>query len=60
VVYNKVDLLPAEERHRLATDPRIVTISAREAMTTRPLLAIIEDRLWREGRLEGGDRLLTA
>jgi GTP-binding protein HflX len=60
LVYNKVDLLPAEERHRLATDPRIVTISAREAMTTRPLLATIEDRLWREGRIEGGERLLTA
>src|SRR3954452_3145544 len=60
VVYNKVDLLPAEERHRLATDSRIVTISAREAMTTRPLLATIEDRLWRDGHLGGGERLLTA
>jgi GTPase len=60
VVYNKVDLLPAEERHRLAMDPRIVTISAREAMTTRPLLATIEDRLWREGRIQSDERQLTA
>jgi len=49
LVYNKVDLLPAEERHLLAGDARLVTISAREAITTRPLLATIEDRLWREG-----------
>jgi hypothetical protein len=41
-------------------DPRIVTISAREPMTTRPLLATIEDRLWRDGHLHGGERLLTA
>jgi GTP-binding protein HflX len=49
VVYNKVDLLTAEERHLLASDARIVTVSAREAITTRPLLATIEDRLWRSG-----------
>ena len=49
LVYNKVDLLPAEDRARLAADPRLVTVSAREAATTRPLLAQIEDRLWRSG-----------
>jgi GTP-binding protein HflX len=49
VVYNKVDLLTAEERHLLSSDARIVTVSAREAVTTRPLLATIEDRLWRSG-----------
>jgi GTPase len=52
LVYNKVDLLRAEDRDRLVSDPRVVTISAREPVTTRPLLATIEDRLWREGRLE--------
>jgi hypothetical protein len=29
-------------------------------MTTRPLLATIEDRLWREGRIDSGERLLIA
>jgi len=55
LVYNKVDLLTAEERHLLASDPRVVTVSAREAITTRPLLATIEDRLWRSGLVSRTD-----
>jgi GTP-binding protein HflX len=52
LVHNKVDLLSAEEREVLAETPGVIAVAAREAFTTRPLLAAIEDRLWREGRLD--------
>jgi GTPase len=56
LVYNKVDLLPAEERAVVARLPGVIAVSARDAATTRPLLAAIEERLWRQGRLDGQDR----
>jgi GTP-binding protein HflX len=59
LVYNKVDLLSADERHQMAQDPRLITMSAREPITTRPLLASIEEQLWREGRIEAGERLMV-
>jgi len=36
----------------LAETPGVIAVAAREAFTTRPLLAAIEERLWREGRLD--------
>jgi GTP-binding protein HflX len=54
LVYNKVDRLTAEERARLATSPQAITLSAPDAQTTRPLLAAMEEALWREGRMERG------
>jgi GTP-binding protein HflX len=60
VVLNKMDLVPDEERDALARAARVeggrpdlpvVAISARDAITTTPLLAAIEDMLWKEGRL---------
>ena len=35
----------------LALAPGTLMLSAREPATTRPLLAAIEERLWRDGRL---------
>jgi GTPase len=52
LVYNKVDLLPAEERTAAALGRGVIPLSACDPATTRPLLAAIEDRLWREGRLD--------
>jgi GTP-binding protein HflX len=57
VVLNKMDLVPEEERDVLLRAARIesgrpvVGISAQDAVTTTPLLAAIEDALWRDGRL---------
>jgi GTP-binding protein HflX len=57
IVLNKMDLVPQEERDALMHAARIdgklpvVAISAREAITTTPLLAAIEEMLWRDGRL---------
>ena len=60
VVLNKMDLVPEEERDALVHAVRvesgssglpIVAISAVEAVTTTPLLAAIEEILWRDGRL---------
>jgi GTP-binding protein HflX len=57
IVLNKMDLVPEEERDALLRAARIeggrsvVAISAREAVTTTPLLAAIEDELWKDGRL---------
>jgi GTP-binding protein HflX len=57
LVLNKIDLVPEEERDALLRAARIeggrpvVAISAQEAITTTPLLAAIEDALWRDGRL---------
>jgi GTP-binding protein HflX len=57
VVLNKMDLVPLEERDALMRAARVegglpvVGISATDAVTTTPLLAAIEDALWRDGRL---------
>jgi len=49
LVYNKIDLLPAEERERLQEDPRTIAIAAADAASTRPLMSTLEAALWREG-----------
>jgi GTP-binding protein HflX len=54
LVYNKIDRLTPDERAGLAADRQAITLSARDAQTTRPLLAAIEEVLWREGRMERG------
>jgi GTP-binding protein HflX len=57
VVLNKMDLVPEEERDAITRAARVesglpvVGISATDAVTTTPLLAAIEDALWRDGRL---------
>jgi GTP-binding protein HflX len=54
VVMNKIDLVPPEEREVVARGERglaTVAISAQDGATTLPLLAAVEDRLWRDGRL---------
>jgi len=60
VVLNKMDLVPLEERDAIMRAARVegarpdlpvVGISATDAVTTTPLLAAIEDALWRDGRL---------
>jgi GTP-binding protein HflX len=51
LVYNKVDLLSPDDRAGLVLAPDALMLSAREPATTRPLLAAIEERLWRQGRL---------
>jgi GTP-binding protein HflX len=57
MVLNKLDLVPEEEREgllraaRIAAGRAVVGISAQSAPTTVPLLAAIEDALWKEGRL---------
>jgi GTP-binding protein HflX len=52
LVYNKVDLLSPDDRAGLVLAPGALMLSAREPATTRPLLAAIEERLWRQGRLD--------
>jgi 50S ribosomal subunit-associated GTPase HflX len=54
LVYNKIDRLTPEQRAGLATVPQAITLSASDAQTTRPLLAAMEEALWREGRMERG------
>jgi len=57
VVLNNMDLVPEEERDlrlgaaRVESGRPVVGISAKDAVTTTPLLAAIEDALWRDGRL---------
>jgi GTP-binding protein HflX len=60
LVYNKVDLLTADGRARLAARPSIIGVSARHATTLTPLLAAIEAQLWRDGRLESQRAAETA
>ncbi len=48
LVNNKADLLPPEERERLAGS---LLIAASEPGTTAPLLAAVEHALWRDGHL---------
>jgi GTP-binding protein HflX len=52
LVYNKVDLLPPAERAVLAGRRDVIPLSAQDPATTVPLLATIEDRLWRQGRID--------
>ena len=54
LVYNKIDRLTPDERATLAASPQAITLSAPDAQTTRPLLAAMEEALWREGRMERG------
>ena len=52
---NKIDLVPPEEREVVARGERglpTVPISAQDGASTIPLLAIVEEWLWREGRIE--------
>jgi GTP-binding protein HflX len=60
MVLNKMDLVPEAERDALLhaarvdagrPDVPVVGISAQSAPTTTPLLAAIEDALWKDGRL---------
>ena len=57
MVLNKMDLVPEEEREGLLRAARVdggrptVGISAEDPPTTAPLLAAIEDALWKDGRL---------
>jgi GTP-binding protein HflX len=54
LVYNKIDRLTPDERAGLAAVPQAITLSARDAQSTRPLLAAMEEALWREGRMQRG------
>jgi GTP-binding protein HflX len=49
LVWNKVDLLPAAGRALLS--PGVLALCARDAESTRPLLAAIEQALWHHDRL---------
>ena len=57
VVLNKMDLVPDEERDallratRVASGLPVIGISAQSAPTTEPLLAAVEEALWKDGRL---------
>jgi len=54
LVFNKIDLVSPEMREQITVLPGAVSISALDAESTRPLLAAVEDALWREGRMERG------
>jgi GTP-binding protein HflX len=54
LVFNKSDRLTPQERELLVATPGTIAISALDAQSTRPLLAAVEDALWREGRMERG------
>jgi GTP-binding protein HflX len=54
LVFNKSDRLTPQEREGLAAGTGTVSISALDPQSTRPLLAAMEDALWREGRIERG------
>ena len=57
VVLNKIDRLEPEDRARLLDGPGrqaglpVIPISANDRDTTKPLLDLIENTLWHEGRL---------
>jgi len=57
VVLNKIDRLEPEDRARLLENPGrqnalpVVAISANDRETSKPLLELIENTLWHEGRL---------
>jgi GTP-binding protein HflX len=58
LVMNKVDLVPVEERPALLRWERglpVVAISAQDRTTTVPLLAAIEQALWRDGLVSRGE-----
>ena len=50
LVYNKADKLDAADAKRDAAAHGALSVSARDRESLRPLLATIEDALWREGR----------
>jgi GTP-binding protein HflX len=54
LVYNKVDRLLPEEKAILVASGRNLAISAIERPTILPLLAAMEQALWREGHTVGG------
>jgi GTP-binding protein HflX len=54
LVYNKIDRLTPDERATLADNRQAISLSAPDAQSTRPLLAAVEEALWREGRMERG------
>jgi GTP-binding protein HflX len=54
LVYNKIDRLTPEARAGLVFERQAIVLSARDAQTARPLLAAMEEALWREGRMERG------
>jgi GTP-binding protein HflX len=54
LVYNKADRLLPEEKSLLAAGGRNIAISALDKQTILPLLAAMENALWREGHTVGG------
>ena len=50
VVWNKIDLLPEDERQRLLDDSRSIGISASHAASTQPLMDALENALWQQKR----------
>jgi GTP-binding protein HflX len=54
LVYNKADRLLTEEKVILENNGRTLTISALDRQTIAPLLAAMEEALWREGHAVGG------
>ncbi len=54
LVFNKVDRLAEGERELLGAVPNSILMSALDRTTTGPLLAAMEEALWREGRIPRG------
>ncbi len=54
LVYNKADRLQTEERAILEDSGRVLAVSALDRQTIGPLLAAMEEALWREGHTMGG------
>jgi len=52
LVYNRIDRLTPDERAGLVAAPQAIALSARDAQSTRPLLAAMEEALWSEGRMQ--------
>jgi GTP-binding protein HflX len=60
IVFNKCDKLKHEQIIELAAErERSIAISAREAATTKPLLAAMERILWREDKLRDEPQLIA-
>jgi GTP-binding protein HflX len=54
LVYNKADRLLTEEKAILENNGRTLAISALDRQSITPLLAAMEEALWREGHAVGG------
>jgi GTP-binding protein HflX len=52
LVFNKMDMIPAEEAHNLALRYNAVTISALDPRTFGPLLKAVEENIWTEKLVE--------